>query len=255
MNVWAAGTAAAGLGLLCVNLAGLLRTRRPARRGNPRGQDLVHSARTIGQLLACLPPGCQADPPRFCRELTRALAARFEHGSGRHDVWSNYLCWLAGRFVPRLAEIHLTSALLWTSDRALCSQIAQAFVDACQRAGLIARLVGLDGHVVAELQYAGGWHGADPDYGIVFGLPGREIVSVAALAETPDLAAQVYASHRLPRGSEEVLAILDRRQPTYLPAGASGVPRLARLQRWAEWGKWLLPATLLSLACGLNWLT
>lgn len=249
MNVWAAGTAAAGLGLVCVNLAGLLRMRR---RGGP---DSVRLARTMAELLARLSPGCQDDPPRFCRELTRALAARFQHGPGRHDVWSNYLCWLAGRVVPRLAEIHNTSALLWTSDQALCSQIAQAFVDVSHRAGLTARIVGLDGHVVAELHGAGRWHGADPDYGIVFGLPGRKIVSVAELAESPELAAQVYASHRLPRGSDEVLAILARNQLTYLPAGASGVPRLARLQRWSEWGKWLLPAALLSLACGLDWLT
>ncbi len=294
MNLVSLGLGILSLLLLGINVVGLLRRpRQPQPNRRPPGylasapdqppSGRPKPARSVRQLLAALPAVAPAPRERgqgergqgergrvgpFCERLTQLLVERFEHGYGRYTPWSNYVCWLAGLAVPRLADIQNTDVLLRYSDQALCGQLAQAFVDVARRRAVPARLAALHGHVVAEAYYDGSWHGYDADYGVVYSDPdvdpsvdpdvetgvGGRVVAVADLLASPSLASRIYANHRLPRDNQEVLDILARGQVTYLPDGAHAVPRIARLQRVAEWTKWWLPVGLLLLAAALGWL-
>lgn len=243
MNLVSLGLGIVSLLLLAINAVGLL--RRPSRK------SAVYSVR---QLLAALPAAEAGQVEPFCEKLAQLLAERFDHGYGRYTPWSNYVCWLAGLAVPRLADIQNTELLLRYSEQALCSQVAQAFVDVAGRRAVRARLAALPGHVVAEAYYDGSWHGFDADYGVVYADPTGRIMAVDDLLASPSLASGIYAGHRLPRDNREVLEIFARGNVTYLPVAAHAVPRIAYLQRVAEWTKWLLPLALLLAAAAIGWL-
>ena len=247
-NILLPSAGIAALVLLGVNLMGM-----PPRHRTPwTGRGGARRATSIRGMLAGLPRDAADSPGAFCAQLTASLANRFQHGYGRYTIWSNYACWLGGLLLPEIREIHTTPALLRHSQTALCGQIAQAFVDIATRAGVRARIVSLDGHVVAEAYYDHQWRGFDPDYNVVYRAASEDgaenedgrLVSVEQLADSPLLARQAYQRHRLPRGNDEVLEILARRRLRYLPAGAHAVPRIALLQRVLTWVKWLLPVAL-----------
>jgi hypothetical protein len=131
--------------------------------------------------------------------------------------------------------------------QALCHQMAQAMVDIATHAGVCARVVGLDGHVVVEAYYDDDWHGFDPHYGVVF-RHGSRVLSVAELATLPRVAADVYSEHRLAYDSDEVLGILARQQITPMEPGCHLSPGTARLQRLAQGLKWWIPLLAMAIA-------
>lgn len=206
------------------------------------------NVKSLRRFVALLPPIVPGSEEVFFIALNRQLADRFHHGKGRFSIWSNWLFWLTAPCCRRLELIENTAHLFRYSREALCHQIAQAFVDVTTLFGYKARVVALDGHVVAEAFYDDLWHGFDPDYGVAFRSGGR-ILSVRQLTTAPEIAAGVYSRHRLAKSSDGVLAILRRNYVTPLPPGKHLSPRTAKIQRWLHWLRWGLPTV--GMAAGI----
>jgi hypothetical protein len=200
------------------------------------------------RFTADLPEAAPGEEEVFLLALSKGLAARFHHGPGRFTICSNFVFCLAGTVIGRLRTVENTEHLFRYCRQSLCHQIAQAMVDLATRQGIEARVVALDGHVVAEGRYGGAWHGFDPDYGVAYRDGGR-ILSVEELADSPEAARRVYRDHRFEKSSDEVLEILRRKRITALPSGEHLSPATARWQRRLHPLKWLVP--LLGLAVGL----
>jgi hypothetical protein len=200
------------------------------------------------RFAADLPEAVPGGEEAVLLALNKGLTARFQHGPGRFTVRSNFVFRLAGIVIERLRTVENTEHLFRYCRQSLCHQTAQAMVDLATRRGIEARVVALDGHVVAEARYGGAWHGFDPDYGVVYRHGGR-ILSVEELADSPEKALQVYRDQRFAKSSDEVLEILRRKRITTVPSGEHLSPATARWQRRLHPLKWLTP--LLGLAVGL----
>lgn len=66
-----------------------------------------------------------------------------------------------------------------------CDDASVAFMVLCEEADLLARSVGLTGHVVAEVYYDGGWHMFDVDHEIYYVSDNGKILSVDELSKDP----------------------------------------------------------------------
>lgn len=202
---------------------------------------------SLRAFAASLPDPKTCEPDLFCMLLSQALSERFRHGPARHTVWSNYLLCMLPRWAAKYATIELSADLFRHSDQAHCHQIAQAFVDVATRRGIEARMAGLDGHVVAEAFYYGGWHVFDPDYGVILHDQDR-VVSLEELLEDPDLTRRLYRNHRLKNDVEALIAVFEKKIVVRAPSGGHLSPRTAAWQRGARIAKWLLPVGMIGLA-------
>ena len=221
--------------LLAANLAGMLR-RRPGLEA------------FAGRLPAVNDAGHEA----FFTTLSERLTARFGQGAAFHGPFSNWLLWLARLGPLRYAAIELTEDLFRYAATAQCHQIAQAFVDVATRKGQMARVVGLDGHVIAEAFYDDRWHAFDPDYGVILRREGQ-IMTIEELITSPTLADELYRGNRVGK-NDLILPILARGRIVRSLPGEHLSPRTARWQRRMNVLKWLLPAAGLAVGVWLKWM-
>jgi hypothetical protein len=184
----------------------------------------------------------------YFEKLCRAISSRFAHGLAIYGWRDNYLCRLLSPLSERFRVIHRSQDLFRYADNAFCSQAAQAFVDVAANCGLRARLVGLDGHVIAEAYYDETWHAYDPDYGVIPQGANGAVASVRELVENPELAAQAYAVNRLNRDPELVLSIFANGKRTDVAPGGHLSPRTALLQHGCFYAKYAVALAL--VYCG-----
>jgi hypothetical protein len=151
--------------------------------------------------------------------------------------WDNWLLWGLGWFND---DFRLTqdARRLAAGGRGICSDAVIVLLALAQRAQTPSRMVGLYGHVVAELETAEGWRVADPDFGILFPFD-------RATLSKPEGLEHIREELRLRgHGEEVVAAYIDAASSPddveILPAGVLS-PRLARLEQVAEWLEWILP--------------
>ena len=226
--------------------------RRGGRVTLPESADAAKSStRSMRRFIAALPRAEEIGSEAFFVFLSGRLTERFHHGEGRFSVWSNWLFWAASSCIGRFRTIENTEHLLRYSRHALCHQIVQAMVDVAGQMGQKARVLGLDGHLVAEGYYDGAWHGFDPDYAVVYRHGGR-ILSVEEVVASPEIAAELYREHRFRTDSCHVLEILAKGDVTRIAPGAHLSPRTARIQRLLHGLRWVIPVVGL-LAGALLW--
>jgi hypothetical protein len=254
MQLFSLALAVGSLILLGVNVLGKSgwAFRRGGRTTLPESDGADKSSiRCLGCFALSLPRVEKVGSEAFFVALSERLTGRFHHGEGRFNVWSDYLSWIASFCIGRFRTIENSVHLFRYSRHALCHQIAQAMVDVAGCLGQKARVLGLDGHVVAEGYYEGGWHGFDPDYGVVYRHAGR-ILSVEEVAASPEIAAELYREHRFRTDSRQVLEILAKGQITHVAPSAHLSPRTAQAQRLLHAFRWVIPATGLLTAALLS---
>ena len=83
--------------------------------------------------------------------------------------------------------LHDPVELLGVWGYGFCDDAAEAYVQLARAAGLEARLWVLEGHLVPEVRYAGGWHLYDPDGEVWFRGPDGDAASVEELIADPGL--------------------------------------------------------------------
>ena len=98
-------------------------------------------------------------------------------------------------------EMHDPVKLINVYGYGFCDDSASALAVLSRAAGMRARIHGLEGHVVGEVFYGGGWHMLDADHQIYYRMPAGHIASVAELAANPEI---ITATPKDPAGSDSV---------------------------------------------------
>lgn len=161
----------------------------PALAQRARSYDalLEHAARTAGQPLTDLPPDAAM------QALYLTVADRFSHGLATHNAFSNWLLWLLSQLHPAFGVVSDEHSLVSAGTSLFCSQSSFVLLTMANDFGITARHVGLNGHVVMEAYYDGGWHMYDPDMEVTALDDAGAVLSVSAVVERADLLAQAYA--------------------------------------------------------------
>ncbi|HPA20148.1 MAG TPA: transglutaminase-like domain-containing protein [Verrucomicrobiae bacterium] len=84
-------------------------------------------------------------------------------------------------------EVHDPVKFINVYGYGFCDDSALNFAVLCRAAGLRARFWGLEGHVVGEAFFDGGWHMFDPDHEVFYRAADGRIVGVEELAANPGL--------------------------------------------------------------------
>lgn len=177
------------------------------------------------------------------------VAERFTHGDRtRHTLWGNWILWSMARIHPKFGPIRKPDILLRRGHAALCSEVSHTLVSLAEMEGVQARLMYLNGHVVAEAYYDESWHMYDADFEVV--APGKDgsIMSVAQLESSPETVRMVYLEHAGPELVEEIVSFFvttEDNRVTILSA------RLELLESIAEVFKFIIPVGALLLGLGL----
>ena len=81
-----------------------------------------------------------------------------------YEYFAHRYVFTKAQYYHRHDEMDYTPYFFSASSSGLCGSAALSFVYLAQHYGFPARVVQLEGHVVAEIFYEGGWHMFDPSY-------------------------------------------------------------------------------------------
>jgi hypothetical protein len=242
----AAASAGLGLGLLGLNVVGLLRPAErvaaPASAAVPGYHDRrlprAEAEAQYADLLAATAPGLEE-----ARRLNRIVSDYLVHDEHVIQPWDNWYLWLLG-FVDPMRRHTQDAGLLWRRGRGQCHQAAIVYAERARRLGFEPRLVWMNGHVIAQVGIPdAGWHAVDPDLGVFW--PGT-VDQVVAVAGEEGIARAIAERGHDPAWAESMAAVYastDDNVVSLLPH----LPELARAERAARLPKWAVPALLVLL--------
>jgi hypothetical protein len=123
-------------------------------------------------------------------------AERFTHGN--ESTYGFFGNWTLRALAPLKEDgrffINDADMVLRYGHSALCDEVAFVLAELAGRAGIPARLVQLEGHVLMEAGYDGGWHAYDPDMEVVVRDGSGPVLGVETLAREVDRVRDAYAS-------------------------------------------------------------
>ena len=162
--------------------------------------------------------------------------AEYNHQIPPHE---NYLMWALSYINPGLYQYYQ----FCNPDKALergvmiCSQAAQAMINLWQKnTGMKARIVALDGHVVAEARMDEGerWWVLDADYGVVLKY------DMETLEQHPEIIVEQYVKAGYDTAVAEKIARIYGSDGNYIQANTVICRTEKKLYQW----KWYLPLLL-----------
>ena len=177
-------------------------------------------------------------------ELVQLTYASMVHAAPVEiTLLDNWLLWGLGQ-VHRDFLMTQDPARLAAGARGICSDSAIVLIELARRAGVDARMISLEGHVLAELRTPEGWRVADPDFGILYPFDLEVLSSPAGLER---IRAEVDRRGHPPETLAAYLAAAESREDNGVIEAGVLNPRLARAERIADQLQWLLPAADLIL--------
>jgi hypothetical protein len=158
--------------------------------------ELVTEARTLSDLDRFARRSAKRSfdglPARQKMEhLFAAVIDRFTHGELRHTIFTNWIMSAGGLINGNVSFMRVPDGVLKYGQGALCSEVSYILLRLAANAGIPARHVGLNGHVVMEAWYDNGWHMYDPDFEIV-ARTRQGVASVEELSRNESLLKQYY---------------------------------------------------------------
>jgi transglutaminase superfamily protein len=180
------------------------------------------------------------------KKLFGLVSRSFMHTSSyKIKPWDNWMLWLGGIILDKKYLDSQDPDLLWKAGGGFCHQAATIYVSKGKDLGLETRLIGLSGHVVAEVYLPGkGWRVVDPDMGIFwdhdldsFGTEPNinqiknHLSTLGFLDKTAQHFAKVYTSQE------------DNKREKYPTA-----PKRYLLEKITNWFKWLIPLILIGVS-------
>ena len=195
-----------GVFLLGVSLIGEITTLGSYESGEPNSgeqfdESLVDSIRSVDELIA-FSLEISGDSQILNSEqkmilLYESVIDRFTHSSGaRHTIVTNWILFFAGKFVYPLGFIWDQEIFLSKGHSLICSQSSYLLMQAALRCGIIARHVGLYGHVVMEAWYDDDWHMFDPDSEVLVKNSVGTVLSVDEISRDMPLLREVYVGRQ-----------------------------------------------------------
>ena len=129
--------------------------------------------------------------------LYEVVTDRFTHSAGaRHTLFTNWLLASLGKFHPAFGIIMNPETLVEKGQSLVCSQSSYLLMHLALREGIVARHVGLNGHVVMESWYDNDWHLFDPDAEVVPRNQEGGVASVESLAQDAELLTATYSGQK-----------------------------------------------------------
>jgi hypothetical protein len=167
----------------------------------------------------------------------------------QYGLTSNWILYLLGYYHVAFSAVLDPDTVLRLGSDGSCDQISYVLLQLALRAGILARHVGLYGHVVMEAWYDDDWHMYDPHMEVVPVRPDGRVYSVEDLSRDRQAIRRAYQD-RQPYVEEMVQSIGDRRNNSFIsyPEGAHFVWKvdvLAIFQAVAEWLKYVIPLLML----------
>ena len=192
---------------------------RPWERFDPLWVAKIHSLQEL-LLEAEKRAGSfeKIDDERKMKALSDIVIERFTHGRANHTLFTNWILWLAGKINSTLGAIWDPEIMLAKGHSLYCSQSSYVLMQSALKAGIRARHVGLNGHVVMEAWYDDDWHMYDPDAEVIPQDANNRILSADELAKTPVILANAYSGIK----TKFISFIASRQDNTYVsyPVGA-----------------------------------
>jgi hypothetical protein len=190
-------------------------------------------------------PFTELGPEETMEAFYGVVTDRFTHREARHTWFSNWLLFSMGKVHPAFGRVLDTDRMVRGGHSLFCDQISYLLLDLALGAGVRARHVGLNGHVVMEAWYDGDWHLFDPDMEVVPRDGERGVLSVEDLSRDAESLARFYSGPR--KGVAPLLASREDNTFVSYPQGAWFEWKTNLLARFglAAWIlKFLLPAAL-----------
>ena len=181
--------------------------------------------------------------------LYEKVTQRFTHKDARHNFYSNWLLYLAGKIHPALSHIYDPNLLVRGGHSLLCDQSSYVLLRLALANGIKARHVGLDGHVVMEAWYDSDWHLYDPDLEVIPVDSAGHVLGVEELALNQQLLKKYYGPH----GFVEIVSSRENNTYVSYPEGSRFEWKanvLAYLEKSAEILKFVFP--IIMTAMGLR---
>jgi hypothetical protein len=186
------------------------------------------------------------------RILHETVADRFTNGDrAKYSPLSNWFLWALGAIHPRGRDIQDPDALLRNGHSVLCGDVSYVLIRLAGMAGIPARHVHLEGHILMEAWYEDSWHAFDPDLEVVVAEESGTVVSVERLIREPSLLRAAYASRGSREYVENVVALFtstgNNRYISYPRNGGLGVrgQRPGRLEQAGRMAVIVLPAGMI----------
>ncbi|MGA7105484.1 MAG: hypothetical protein WBX49_09095 [Candidatus Deferrimicrobiaceae bacterium] len=259
---------ALGCGLLAASAFGLWTHMGNYRNYPPRPWErfdpsLVKTTRDLDALYRAAEaraerPFVELPPSEKMQILYETVSDRFTHGDRAvYSPFSNWVMWTLGHVNRRYLDIQDPDVLLRNGHSALCGDVSYVLIRLASKAGIPARHVLLNGHIVMEAWYTGGWHAYDPDLEVAVKDPGGIVLGAEALFGNPDLLRQAYAGRGSPAFLDNLVSIYITREDNLMKTypAESGIAvkgqRPGRVEQAARHGRTLLPTAMVLIGAYL----
>lgn len=234
---------ACGIFLLYVNLYGVaaFKPLEPEKHELP-GYD--YPLRDIAELeeAAASPP--EIETLHDLEEINALVFETIFHTDSRkYSLSENYLLYFGGFIHEYISSPQYPQSII-RGGGGLCSEISAVLKHILGEADVTARFIGLQGHVVLEVELDEKRVVADPDYGIVYEYPLEELEERGEEIIPPLLEEVGYPGDMV----EPVVEVFtDSEGNVVLREGEHLSGRLYIIERTAGFLKWLIPAGFLLL--------
>ncbi len=192
-------------------------------------------------------------PAEAMQVLYETVADRFTHGDkSTYSPFGNWILWALGAANRRYRDIQDPDALLRGGHSALCGDVSYVLMRLAGMAGIPARHVLLEGHIVMEARYDGSWHAYDPDLEVAARDDVGDVASAETLERRPDLIRRSYSGRGDPGYVETIVVIYrssaDNRYIAYPAEAGITTPgqRPGRVEQAAGYAAFLLPVVLIA---------
>ena len=203
-------------------------------------------------------PFGELPPSERMQVLYETVSDRFTHGDRAvYSPFSNWVMWMLGHINRRYLDIQDPDVLLRNGHSALCGDVSYVLIRLASKAKIPSRHVLLNGHIVMEAWYSGGWHAYDPDFEVAVKDPDGFVLGAETLSGKPDLIRQAYAGRGNPAFLENLVSIYITRKDnlwmTYPVESGITVKgqRPGRVEQAARLGRILLPIAMVLIGAFL----
>lgn len=226
----------------------------PSLEETARDLDALYQA---GKARAERPFG-ELPPSEKMQILYETVSDRFTHGDRAvYSPFSNWILWSLGHIHREYRDIQDPDVLLRNGHSALCGDVSYVLMRLASKAGIPSRHVLLNGHIIMEAWYSGGWHAYDPDLEVAVKDPDGVVLGAETLFGKPDLLRQAYAGRGSPAFLDNLVSIYLTREDNLIKTypEESGIAvkgqRPGRVEQAARYGRILLPTAMLLIGAYL----
>jgi hypothetical protein len=190
----------------------------------------------------------QGQSESAARELLRIVSQSFIHkadGPYYLGFFDNWIMWVRSLTDPR-AKISQDGEFLWRVGYGFCDQAATVYVSLAKQLGFRARILWLEGHVVAEVLVPNlGGRIVDPDLGIWWDFSSAELAQGISQTRIANEILAAGYDNELAQKIAQIYVSTEDNKLTALPY----LPELYRFEAISSWLSLLLPSLGL-LWCG-----